>query len=93
MHSGTACQANLIANTSARPQYSGVTYLHYCVLLCRALFPENILFGRDGKLRVGHYVSMIDMKLDKPTGRIDFLDYMAPEMLAMKVSKQMNLAS
>lgn len=55
---------------------------------CRSLYPENIMFGRDDKLRIGNYTSLVDLKHDTPTERSNFLDYMAPEMLAMKVRGQ-----
>uniref|UniRef100_A0A7S0WKQ3 Protein kinase domain-containing protein n=1 Tax=Chlamydomonas leiostraca TaxID=1034604 RepID=A0A7S0WKQ3_9CHLO len=67
-----------------KPLLNVLVYLHGQRILHRALYPENIMFGRDDKLRIGHYTSLVDLKLDSPTDRCDFLDYMAPEMLAMK---------
>ena len=41
------------------------------------------MFGRDNKLRLGHLISAIDIRVDPACDRTSFLDYMAPEMLAI----------
>jgi hypothetical protein len=51
----------------------------------RSVYPENVLFDGKGRLRLGHLTTMIDLDVDPANERIDFLDYMAPEMLSLKV--------
>lgn len=53
--------------------------------MSRAIYPEHILLGRADKLHLGHLTTAIDSGIDVPNERIGFLDYMPPEMLAIKV--------
>lgn len=56
----------------------------------QAIFPEYVLFGKEDKLKLGHFVSAVDQRLDPPHERIHFLDYMAPEMLSVRLDENGN---
>ncbi len=49
-----------------------------------------MLFGKEDKLKLGHFVSAVDQRLDPPHERIHFLDYMAPEMLSVRLDENGN---
>eukprot|EP00803_Ostreobium_quekettii_P008055 evm.model.scf_1928.4 EVM.evm.TU.scf_1928.4 scf_1928:29495-30578(-) len=50
-------------------------------LLFRAIWPENLSFGRDGQLRLLNFVYAINVWQNRPTSQYGYVDYMAPEML------------
>lgn len=75
---------SFVALKIARPLLECLQYLHHNNIIHRSLWPENLLLGKDDKLCVGHLTSAIDQQVDRPKTRVDFLDYMAPEMLAMR---------
>jgi hypothetical protein len=49
--------------------------------------PENVMMGKDSRLRLGHFHSAISYAEDIPKDRIALLDYTPPEMLAMAVDE------
>ncbi|EFJ44233.1 hypothetical protein VOLCADRAFT_44254, partial [Volvox carteri f. nagariensis] len=71
-----------MATKVVKPLLDVLAYLHAANVVHRAIFPEYVMFGREDKLKLGHFTSAIDQRMDPPTERIPFLDYMAPEMLS-----------
>jgi hypothetical protein len=49
--------------------------------------PENVMMGKDNRLRLGHFHSAICFQQDPPRDRIALLDYTPPEVLAMAVDE------
>eukprot|EP00798_Chlamydomonas_sp_ICE-L_P002231 gene2231-33713_t len=45
---------------------------------------EANVVHRDNKLSLGNFLTAVDLNLSPATGRIDFIDYMAPEMFSVK---------
>ncbi|KAG2498335.1 hypothetical protein HYH03_003595 [Edaphochlamys debaryana] len=73
-----------MATKVVKPLLEVLSYLHNINVVHRAIFPEYVMFGREDKLKLGHFTSAIDQRLDPPNERIQFLDYMPPEMLAVR---------
>ncbi|GIL71258.1 hypothetical protein Vretifemale_1856 [Volvox reticuliferus] len=73
-----------MATKVVKPLLDVLVYLHSANVVHRAIFPEYVMFGREDKLKLGHFTSAIDQRVDPPTERIPFLDYMAPEMLSVR---------
>ncbi|GLC37330.1 hypothetical protein PLESTM_000569200 [Pleodorina starrii] len=75
---------SFMATKVVKPLLDVLVYLHGAHVVHRAIFPEYVMFGREDKLKLGHLTSAIDQRMDPPSERIPFLDYMAPEMLAVR---------
>ncbi|GIL46486.1 hypothetical protein Vafri_3454 [Volvox africanus] len=73
-----------MATKVIKPLLDVLAYLHSANVVHRAIFPESVMFGREDKFKLGHFTSAIDQRVDPPTERIPFLDYMAPEMLSVR---------
>ncbi|KAG2432988.1 hypothetical protein HXX76_008716 [Chlamydomonas incerta] len=73
-----------MATKVVKPLLEVLVYLHNINVVHRAIFPEYVMFGREDVLKLGHFTSAVDQRLDPPNERIHFLDYMAPEMLAVQ---------
>jgi serine/threonine protein kinase len=54
--------------------------------------PENVLVGLDDRVRLGHLTSALDQHSDRPASRLGLLDYMAPEMMAVRGGAERDLA-
>eukprot|EP00798_Chlamydomonas_sp_ICE-L_P013099 gene13099-3633_t len=67
-----------------KPLLPVLQYLHGQKIVHRAVTPEHILFGRENKLLLCNFISAVDMNFELPHERIRILDYMAPEMFAVK---------
>ncbi|GLI59304.1 hypothetical protein VaNZ11_001157 [Volvox africanus] len=73
-----------MATKVIKPLLDVLAYLHSANVVHRAIFPEYVMFGREDKFKLGHFTCAIDQRVDSPTERIPFLDYMAPEMLSVR---------
>jgi serine/threonine protein kinase len=76
-----------MATKVVKPLLDVLAYLHSANVVHRAIFPEYVMFGREDKLKLGHFTSAIDQRVDPPAERIPFLDYMAPEMLSVRTEE------
>lgn len=75
-----------MATKVVKPLLEVLVYLHGINIVHRSIFPEYVMFGREDKFKLGHFTSAVDQRLDPPNERIRFLDYMAPEMLSVRVN-------
>ncbi|KXZ51578.1 hypothetical protein GPECTOR_12g541 [Gonium pectorale] len=75
---------SFMATKVVKPLLEVLVYLHGLNVVHRAIFPEYVMFGHEDRLKLGHFTSAVDQRLDPPTERIPFLDYMAPEMLSVR---------
>ncbi|GFR45653.1 hypothetical protein Agub_g7064 [Astrephomene gubernaculifera] len=82
-----------MATKVVKPLLEVLVYLHGMDVVHRAIFPEYVMFGREDQLKLGHFTSAINQRIDPPNERIPFLDYMAPEMLAVRVDEPAGLFS
>jgi serine/threonine protein kinase len=74
-----------VAINVVRPLLLALAYMHSERIMHRAVYPENVFWGRDGKLRLGNYDCMVDLVRGPPKDKGHFLDYMAPEVVSMMV--------
>eukprot|EP00803_Ostreobium_quekettii_P009834 evm.model.scf_1839.4 EVM.evm.TU.scf_1839.4 scf_1839:23580-31490(+) len=70
-----------VANQVVKPLLDALVYLHSLGIAHRAIWPENLTFGRDGQLRLLNFLYAVSVWQNRPTSRHGYVDYMAPEVL------------